>query len=830
MPNKIGRFEILSEIAHSDMGSVYKATDPQSGQTVALKTVTLEPLGEQATALVKTLLEEAEASKVLNSHNIALLYGAEEVEGVFCASLEYVQGNSVATMLARKEGFSIWDLQDIARQTCQGLDHAHAKNVFHHTLEPAKIMVSWDGTVKILGFGISIMGAFAAQASGKPPGVLHYMSPEHLRGDPVGASSNIFSLGAIFYEMVTEHKAFDGEDADQVRQSISEMTPVAPDQVNRKLHPALSQVIMKALAKAPEDRYQSGQDLVNDLERCKESASKAAAAARPGQAVPAQQKAAPAVSAPPVKAAVPSQLKPALKPAAPAKVSAPAFTPPQARSHEVIEPPAAKAAAAAAGWSGSGANSVSAGLITPNLDLAAPVINPSEAAVDTFSVNSPSAPSATMSSAALVEPEVEAPKIHVDPMMAENRQSGASASRSFSEIDELPPLKEVYIAPPPPQPSYESASHDAVHAAVFKTAPPEKPKVQPREVARKAVAEIKKTPPKLFVASIAGAIGIIVLIVAGIAWHIHSENADDDVTPAQPPAGASAQLNGTSASQSPAAAQNRVQVAPEPVTAEPRAVSVQPKYSNKKKAKPRPAAPAIVPGQLSVTSTPAGAQIQIDGQNNSAWVTPFNLAGLNPGQHTLTISKPGYGSETRSIEVGSGSKSFISVQLGQLTATVSVTSDPAGVAVWMDGKDTGRVTPTQISVDRAGNHSFVFKKQGYLDESTTANVQIGQTFRLSPSLRPLANADNVKIGGKFKKLFGSSETAGMGAVSIKTQPKGAQIAINNRIVDKNSPVEFYLDPGNYVLDITMSGFKGIHRVITVEKNGKVAVDENLDRE
>jgi serine/threonine protein kinase len=834
MSNKIGRFEILSEIAHSDINSVYKATDPESGQTVALKTVKLEPLGEQATTLVKNLLEEAEASKVLNSHNIALLYGAEEVDGIFCASLEYVQGNSVATMLARKEGFSIWDLQDIARQTCQGLDHAHAKNLVHYTLEPAKIMVSWDGTVKILGFGISTMSAFAAQASGKPPGVLHYMSPEQLRGDPLGASSNIFSLGAIFYEMVTERKAFDGDDADQVRHSIAEMTPVAPDQVNRKLHPALSQVIMKALAKAPEERYQSGQDLVNDLERCKESASKAAAAARPGgqaQKAPTQQKAAPAVSAPPVKPAAPAatQAKPWVKPAAPAKVSPPASIPSQARSKEVTEPPATKAAAAAAGASGSGANS-SAGLITPNLDLAAPVINPSDSTSETFSVESFSGPSATMSSSAMVEPEVEAPKTYVDPMMAESRQGAASASRSFSEIDELPPLKEVYIAPPPPPPADEPALHDEIHATVFKSAPPEKPKVQPREVARKAVAEIKKTPPKLFMVSIAGAIGIIVLIVAAIAWHIHSENADDDATPNQP-ASASAQPTATpSAAQAAASAQSPVQVAPESVTAEPPAVSVQPKYNNKKKAKPRPAAPAIVPGQLSVSSTPAGAQIQVDSQNNSAWVTPFNLAGLNPGQHTLTISKPGYASQTRNIDVGSGSKSFISVQLAQLAATVSITSDPAGAAVWMDGKDTGRVTPTQISVDKPGNHSFVFRKQNYLDETATANLQTGQTFRLSPSLRPLANADNVKIGGKFKKLFGGSETAGMGAVNIKTQPKGAQIAINNRIVEKNSPVELYLDPGNYVLDITMSGFKSIHRVITVEKNGKVAIDESLDRE
>jgi serine/threonine protein kinase len=822
MSNKIGRFEILSEIAHSDISSVYKATDPESGQTVALKTVRLEVVGKQATTLVKNLLEEAEASKVLNSHNIALLYGAEEVDGVFCASLEYVQGNSVATMLARKEGFSIWDLQDIARQTCQGLDHAHAKNLVHYTLEPAKIMVSWDGTVKILGFGISTMSAFAAQASGAAPGVLHYMSPEQLRGDPLGAPSNIFSLGAIFYEMVTERKAFDGEDADQVRQSISEMTPVAPDQINRKIHPALSQVIMKALSKAPDERYQSGQDLVNDLERCKESASKAAAAAKPGQI--AQKAPAPAASAPPVKPASPAvtQPKPTFKPAAPiAKAPTP--------------PPAAKAAAA--GRTGSGGNSASSsGLITPNLDQAAPVINTSpEASVETFSVESFSNAPATMSSAAIIEPEVEAPKINVDPMMAEGTKAGASASRSFSEIDELPPLKEVYVAPPPPpRPADEPPAPDAVHATVFNNAAPEKPKIQPREVAKKAVAEIKKTPPQLFMFSVAGAIGIIVLIVAAIAWHIHSENADDDA-PNQPPAPAAsapAQPNGANPStEASANNQSAVQVAPEPVTVAPPAVSVQPKYSNnKKKAKPKAVAPAIVPGQLNVNSTPAGAQIQIDGQNDPSWVTPFNIAGLNPGQHTLTIIKPGYATDTRSIEVASGSRSFVSVQLAQLAATVSVTSDPAGAAIWMDGKDTGRVTPAQISVDKPGNHSFAFKKQGYLDETSSANLQVGQTFHLSPSLKALGNTDDIRIGGKFKKLFGGSDTAGMGAVSVKTSPKGAQVAINNRILDKNSPVELYLDPGNYVLDITLSGFKSIHRVITVEKNGKVAIDESLDRE
>src|SRR5437763_15711108 len=240
MSNKIGRFEILSEITRSETGAVYKVSDPESGQTVALKTLQLPLLGDQAGVMVQRILQEAAGIRVLGSHNIAQLFGAEEIDGQFCAAMEYVQGNSIATMLARREGFSIWDLQDITRQACQGLDHAHSHNVVHYSLEPAKIMVTWDGTVKILSFGVSSMRAFTCQASGKAPAVLHYVSLEQLRGDPVDARSNLFSMGAIFYEMVTENKAFGGDDADEVRHSIIERTPIAPAQAKRKIHPVLS--------------------------------------------------------------------------------------------------------------------------------------------------------------------------------------------------------------------------------------------------------------------------------------------------------------------------------------------------------------------------------------------------------------------------------------------------------------------------------------------------------------------------------------------------------------------------------------------------------------
>jgi len=333
--------------------------------------------------------------------------------------------------------------------------------------------------------------------------------------------------------------------------------------------------------------------------------------------------------------------------------------------------------------------------------------------------------------------------------------------------------------------------------------------------------------------AIAAAVGIILLVVVGIAFHIHSENVEEEGAPAQSSAATPAHADAgvtqaavqTPARQAPAAVQAG---APEMVAAEPDAVSVRPRYNNKPKAKPQP--PIVVPGQLTINSTPEGARVQVDGRNDPSWVTPFNLTGLAPGQHTVSISRPGYTPENRTIDVASGSKSFLVVQLAQLAAAVSVASEPAGAAVFIDGKDTGRVTPAQISVDKPGSHTLLVRKQGYLEETTTVNLQAGQAFHLAPTLRALGTTDDIRMGGKFKKMFGGRETAGMGTVSVKTQPKGAQIAVNRRVLDKPSPAEFYLNPGTYVIDITMSGYNTIHRVINVDKGGKVAMDETMERE
>jgi eukaryotic-like serine/threonine-protein kinase len=802
MSNKIGRFEIINEIARSEIGCTYKASDTESGHTVALKTINLELLGDQAEALVQRIVDEAETSKALSSQNIAVLYGAGDIDGKLCAAMDYVQGNSIATMLARKEGFSIWDLQDITRQTCQGLDHARVHKVVHYSLEPAKIMVQWDGTVKILSFGISGMGAYAVLATGKSPEVLHYLSPEQLRGDPMDTRSNLFTLGAILYEMVTERKAFDAEDADQLRQQILEHMPVAPDQINPKIHPAMSEVIMKVLSKAPEGRYASGQELVNDLERCKESATKAAAAKKPSQPaqgvnVPQSQKSAPAVAASTSVAG------------AAAKTISPKAAPDTSK----------KAVAAAASAANSGAP--------------APRQSQSQQAA---------ARGRESRSAALDPPKLQtAPGIAVDPMMDESK-SAESPGRSFSDMDELPPLKDVYIAPPPSaEPEDLPIKTATSQATVYAAATCEKPRVQPRQVAKQAVTEIKKTPPKLFMYSIGAALCLILVVAVGIALHVRSKDADQDADSAvssAPASGGTARgkrVSSPDATTQPSASSQAsapVQaVAPERIEAESASVTVTPRYNRRKAKMTPPPRSAIIPGQLTINSTPEGAQVRIDGRTDPSWVTPYNLPGLAPGQHSVGVSKPGYAAENRTIDVASASKSFLVVQLAQITATAAVTSTPAGATVFVDGKDSGRLTPAQIPVDKPGSHTFLVRKPGYLEESTTVNLQAGQTYHFAPTLRMLGTTAEIRTAGKFKKIFGGGgEAAGMGTVSVKTQPKSAQIAVNRRVLDKTSPVEFYLNPGAYVVDITLAGYKTMHRVVNVEKGNKIAIDENLDRQ
>jgi hypothetical protein len=200
---------------------------------------------------------------------------------------------------------------------------------------------------------------------------------------------------------------------------------------------------------------------------------------------------------------------------------------------------------------------------------------------------------------------------------------------------------------------------------------------------------------------------------------------------------------------------------------------------------------------------------------------------VQPGQHTITITKAGYATDTRTINVTAGNRATAQVHLTQLVATLVVKSDPPGASVFVDGKDVNAKTPAQVSVDK-GSHIILVRLSGYLDETMNGQFSLGQAYNFSPTLRQLGNVDSIKtVGGKMSRLFGGKAQPGQATVTIHTQPKGAQVAVNQRMLDKTSPVDVAVDPGSYVIDITLTGYAPIRKIITTTKGGKLVIDETL---
>ncbi len=840
MATMFGRFEVQSELSKSETALIYKVMDTETNQVVALKTQILAPLGKRADAFVETLIREGESTRDLACQNIVSLFGAGEIEGQFCAAMEYIQGNSIASMLARKEGFSIWDLLDITRQLCAGLEHASSKNVTHCSLEPAKIMVQWDGTVKVLGYGISNMSLIEAEAGNSLGRLMPYCSPEQIRGEAIDLRSNLFTLGAILYEMVAGRKAFDATDPVALVNQIENDMPAAPSSVNSKIQPGVSALIMNALAKDPAVRYQTAGELLQELERCKENGNgngkkavpDSARSATDGSAVLNSTASMAAASKFVAAVARPSLEAPTLavpRPAAPAHALADAAA--------GIRPTTTEARSAAGAMSATAARRAPSA-IAANSSSNDPKHNSKSGArtIGDFDVSSPEYQAARVAvlSAAPLEQELARPepKVAVDPLMA--KSAVVSSGKSFSDLAEMPPLKEPIFAPSV-QETVETPLYEPRNLPSKRPGKEEKLKIQPREVAQTAIRHIVTVPPRLILYSFLGAVVLILVILTALFFHVRSE--DDDSTVASHP------LKTEVLSPAPAPPEPRVQTPVPPAQIErsvPAVVEVKPslqirqvKKASSKSSRRTPApgpVPVVIPGEVVIDSTPQGAQFQVDSKSDPSWVTPFTLAGLDPGKHIVVISKSGYSSETRSVEVFGGAKSSLALHLYPVNALMVVNSTPAGANIIIDGKPTGRATPAQFAVEK-GTHSVLLRKQGYLDETITADLSPAQNFQYSPQLRALGNTTDMRTVGKFSKLFGRGDnSAGMGSISIHTQPKGAQIAINQSVLEKASPVDVMLGPGNYIVDITLTGFKPVHKVVSVDKGDKVAVDQILERQ
>ena len=264
---KIGRYKILEEIGRGGMGVVYKAYDPVIERNVALKMIRFQDFASpsEIEELKIRFRQEVKAAGKLSHPNIVTVYDVTEEEGVFCIVMEYVEGESVDRLLAKKRVINFEDSVRIIIKICEALDYAHKQGIVHRDVKPANIIITKDGVPKLMDFGIAKLADSTVTRTGSALGTPSYTSPEMIKGERVDARTDIFSLGCVFYEMLTGERAFPGENITPIMYKILEEEPTPPIQLNKNLPSAVNSIISKALAKDLSVRYQTVNEFAMDL-------------------------------------------------------------------------------------------------------------------------------------------------------------------------------------------------------------------------------------------------------------------------------------------------------------------------------------------------------------------------------------------------------------------------------------------------------------------------------------------------------------------------------------------------------------------------------------
>jgi formylglycine-generating enzyme required for sulfatase activity/predicted Ser/Thr protein kinase len=268
--NKIGKYTIGGEIAKGGMGVLYRAQDPLIGRTVAIKTIRLDIL--QGTTgkeeALKRFLREAQSVGNLSHPNIVTIYDVGEDEGLIYIAMEYVDGHSLEDLLKQNKKFSLDEIVQLFSQIGAALDYAHRKGIVHRDIKPANILVDANHKVTIVDFGIARTTASTMTQTGMLMGTPRYMSPEQISGKKVDNRADIFSLGAILYELLTQCNPFEGESITTVIYKImhAELRPIS--EFNKQLPAELDGVVRKALARDADARYQTCRELLDDLKKC----------------------------------------------------------------------------------------------------------------------------------------------------------------------------------------------------------------------------------------------------------------------------------------------------------------------------------------------------------------------------------------------------------------------------------------------------------------------------------------------------------------------------------------------------------------------------------
>ena len=674
---KAGRYQIISELGRGSMGVVYQGFDPVIGRTVAVKTMLTEGLTPAEFEDFKARFQrEAQSAGVLTHPNIVTVYDFGEDEGILYLAMEFLEGKSLQDLVEAQTVLPVETIVPMYEQVCSALDHAHAHKVIHRDIKPANIMILDSGLVKVTDFGIAKMMSMGMTQAGQILGTPNYMSPEQVKGRQIDGRSDIFALGVVLYELVTGEKPFGGQNITTVIYKIINENPIPPRELDATIHPGLSYVIQKALAKNSDERYQTCRELAEDLKNYKKLGGMQA----PSATV--------IVRVPPVSAATAETAKVAPIARPPSQVVQ-EYHPSRQLSVQVIPPSKPRPEGTSpAVWVFLTLLAVAAGgggyyLVSHKPEIS----NLSEAASQqTPPQPQPSGPPAGQATAGTASPQGEA---------------GTEAAGGTT-------------------PAEGAAAISNTTAGSNSTAP-QATNVQPTETA-KPVTEVVKASPLAASAARPAAPKVGRLLVTsnieGARITIDNRSEPAWVTPytiPELPSGTHTVLV------SKAGYGNFLQ-----------SVTIEGGRTNTLNA------PLSVPlGEITIETKPPGIEVLIDGQ--SAGLSPVQkTVGL--GKHTYTVRVPGGESYTYPFEIRNdgqfiNKKVDVSGSAPVANGIVEVRTIPPGASVFAGGKAVGGTTPTSFRLP-AGRHTLTISLSGFARVQKEVDVPADGSIPVNEKLAP----------------------------------------------------------------------------------------------
>jgi eukaryotic-like serine/threonine-protein kinase len=270
-----GRYRIQRKLGAGGMADVYLAEDQELGRRVAIKILNGRHANDDQ--FIERFRREAKNAAALNHPNIVSIYDRGEAEDTYYIAMEFLDGRTLKELIVSRGAAPINVAIEYARQILSALRFAHRHGIVHRDIKPHNVLVDGEGRVKVTDFGIARAGTSQMTEAGSIVGTAQYLSPEQARGTEVDPRSDLYSLGIVLYELLTGKTPFDGETPVEIAMKHLSTAPKPPSKLRPDIPPELDMVVLRALAKNPDDRYQSADEMEADLERVARGARVSAA-------------------------------------------------------------------------------------------------------------------------------------------------------------------------------------------------------------------------------------------------------------------------------------------------------------------------------------------------------------------------------------------------------------------------------------------------------------------------------------------------------------------------------------------------------------------------